>query len=107
MRKTLVLLVTFALVGGVVFAADTYTGSFIEKHTSGVVQKEANLRKKVADSQKAQEEKATKMDKKIKAKQAELDKKAKKKQAEQEAKKKAIYNKAQEKKNAWNTLISK
>ena len=58
MKKTLVLLSALALVAGGAFAADTYTGSFVDKYTSGVVQKEANLRKNIADKQKAQENKA-------------------------------------------------
>ena len=107
MKKTLVLLSTLALVAGCAFAADTYTGSLVDKYTSGVVQKEANIRKTVSDKQKAQEAKVNQLDKKLQAKQDELNKKAQAKQAEQEAKKKALDNKVKAKKDAWNTLMSK
>ena len=108
----MVLLSALALVTGCAFAAETYTGTLVDKYTSGAVQKEANLRKKVADQQKAQENKAVQLDKKIQAKQdkvnkkiekkqEEINKKAKERQAAREAKKKDIQKKVEAKKKAW------
>ena len=93
MKKTLVLLSALAIVAGGAFAAETYTGSLVDKYTSGVVQKEANLRKNIADKQKAQENKAVQLDKKIQAKQNEVNKKVQAKQDE-------INKKVQEKQKA-------
>ena len=112
MKKTLVLLSALAIVAGGAFAAETYTGSLVDKYTSGVVQKEANLRKNIADKQKAQENKAVQLDKKIQAKQNEVNKKVQAKQDEinkkvqekqkaQEAKKKNLEKKVEAKKKAW------
>ena len=97
MKKSLMVIAILALVSaGVSFAAETYTGSLVDKYTSGIVKKEQQIRDDVAAKQKADEAKRVEIQKKIEA-----DKKAR------EAKQAETNKKIQEKKDAWNTLMSK
>lgn len=96
MKKLFVLFALLAFSVGVSFAADTYTGSLVEKYTSGITQKEQQLRDNAAAKQQANE-----------AKKAEFQKKIEAKQAENAAKQAETQQKIQTKKDALNTLIGK
>lgn len=96
MKKLFVLFALLAFTSGVSFAADTYTGSMVEKYTSGIVKKEQQLREDAAAKQQAREEKKAEFQKKMEAD-----------RAAREAKQAETNKKIQEKKDAWNTLIGK
>lgn len=96
MKKLFVLFALLAFGAGVSFAADTYTGSVVDKYTSGIVKKEQQLRDNAAARQQANE-----------AKKAEFQKKLEADKAAREAKQAETNKKIQEKKDAWNTLMGK
>lgn len=114
MKKLFVLFALLAFSAGVSFAADTYTGSMVEKYTSGIAKKEQQLRDNAAARQKANDAKKAEFQKKIEAdkaareaKQAEFNKKLEADKAAREAKQAETNKKIQEKKDAWNTLMGK
>lgn len=91
------ILALLAFTTGASYAAqESYTGSLINKYTSGITQKEQQLRDEAAAKQKANDAKKAEIQKKIEA-----DKKA------LEAKQAETQKKVQEKKDAWNTLMGK
>ncbi len=115
MKKIMASLAMLAFVSvGASFAAETYTGSLVDKYTSGIVKKEQQLRKDAEARQKAQEAKKIELQKQIEAdkkareaKQAEFQKKIEADKKAREAKQAETNRKIQEKKDAWNTLIGK
>lgn len=132
MKKLFVLFALLAFSAGVSFAADTYTGSVIDKYTSGIVKKEQQMRDDAAARQKANDAKKAEFQKRIEAdkaareakraefqkkieadkaareaKQAEFQKKIEADKAAREARQQEQQKKIQEKKEAWNTLMGK
>ena len=97
MKKLMAIVALLAFTTGASYAAqESYTGSLINKYTSGITQKEQQLREDAAARQKANEAKKAEFQKKLEA-----DKKAR------EAKQAETQKRIQEKKEAWNTLIGK
>ena len=79
MKKLMAIVALLAFTTGASYAAqESYTGSLINKYTSGITQKEQQLRNDAAAKQKANDAKKAETNKKI-----------------------------QQKKDAWNTLIGK
>ncbi len=114
MKKLFVLATLLAFTAGVSFAAETYTGSIIDKYTSGIVKKEQQYRNEAAAKQKEQEAKKAELQKKLEAdrkareaKQAEFQKKLDADRKAREARQAETEKKIQAKKDAWNTLIGK
>ncbi len=115
MKKLFAMIAMLAFVSaGASFAAETYTGSLINKYTSGITQKEQQLRNDAAARQKANDAKKAEIQKKIEAdkkareaKQAEIQKKIEADKKAREAKQAETNKKIQAKKDAWNTLIGK
>lgn len=115
MKKLFTLVALLALTtAGASYAAGTYTESVVNKYTSGIAQKEQQMRKEsearqqAREAQKAEFQKKVEADKKAReAKQAEFNKKIQDKQAANEAKRAETDKKIQQKKEAWNTLMGK
>lgn len=96
MKKLFALVALLALTTGVSYAADTYTGSMVEKYTSGIVKKEQQMREEAAARQAERD-----------AQKAEFQKKIEADKAAREARQQEQQKKIQEKKEAWNTLMGK
>lgn len=114
MKKLFALVSLLAVSAGVTFATDTFTGSMVEKYTSGIVQKEQQLRDDAAARQAEREAQKAEFQKKMEAQQAEREakraeirKKIDADRAAREARQAETERKIQEKKDAWNTLIGK
>ena len=114
MKKLFALVALLAISAGVTFAADTFTGSMVEKYTSGIVQKEQQMRDDAAARQAEREAQKAEFQKKMEAQQAEreakraeIQKKIDADRAAREARQAETERKIQEKKDAWNTLIGK
>lgn len=115
MKKVFAIVAMLAFVSvGSSYAAETFTGSLINKYTADVVKKEEQLRSDAAAKQKANEAKKAEFQKKIEAdkkareaKQAEIQKKIEADKKAREAKQAETQKKIQEKKDAWNTLMGK
>lgn len=114
MKKLVALFALLALTAGASFAAGTYTESVVNKYTSGIAQKEQQMRNDAAARQQANDAKKAEIQKKIEddkkareAKQAEFQKKLEADRAAREAQQKANQQKVQQKKDALNTLLGK
>ena len=115
MKKLMAIVALLAFTTGASYAAqESYTGSLINKYTSGITQKEQQLREDAAARQKANEAKKAEIQKKIEAdkkaqeaKKAEFQKKLEADKKAREAKQAETQKRIQEKKEAWNTLIGK
>lgn len=108
-----VALLAFTTVGAS-YAAGTYTESVVNKYTSGIAQKEQQMRNDAAARQKANDAKKAEFQKKVEAdkaareaKQAEFQKKVEADKKAREARQQEQQKKIQEKKDAWNTLMGK
>ena len=109
MKKIVTLLALLTLTAGISFAADnsTYTGSMVNKYTSNIVNKEAQIRKNIADKQAESKKQAEARKQAQEAKKAEINKKIQSYKDSQTAKQNEVKDKIKTKKEAWNTLMSK
>ena len=115
MKKLFALMALLALTtAGASYAAGTYTESVVNKYTSGIVQKEQQMRKESEARQQAREAQKAEFQKKIEAdkrnreeKQDEYQKKIEADKKAREARQAETDKKIQQKKDALNTLLGK
>lgn len=115
MKKLFALVALLALTtAGASYAAGTYTESVVNKYTSGIAQKEQQMRNDAAARQQANDAKKAELQKKIEAdkkareaKQAEFQKKMEADKKAHEARQAEADKKIQQKKDALNTLLGK
>lgn len=108
MKKLFTLFALLVFAASASFAAETTTsGSLINKYTSGITSKEAQIRKDIADRQNAANKQAEANRAAREAKKQEINNKIQAHKDAQNAKKQEVNKKVQAKKDALNTLLSK